>query len=306
MTRLWLALLRNTGSFWPNHAPERVVPLLLAPRAAARALMGNARKSWPPNPGHTGRFLRTLAPRTAALVLFAVITMGQTPQYCDAELMGRTNPKDVDKYMERGGRCEGLYAEQVSLSGNLLVASLTAGWVAPNAWAGPLTVRCGYKESADVHIQAFLLQPRPYYRLDTLQRGSVISWNWDTEVISKYAKPANVGLVAWTSAMVGGRTQRVYLPVIGREAGLRGAIALIVLSPVAVSEVSVTVVSTAPGEKPLRHQASVGKGSYLKNERIEIEISPLPHEGLYRVEVNGRSDVGSVSVPGFLIYSAGK
>ena len=81
---------------------------------------------------------------------------------------------------------------------------------------------------------------------------------------------------------------------------------LIVVPPVAVSEAYLTVASTAPGEKPLRQQAPVGKGSYLKNQRIEIDIPPLPHEGLYRVDVIGRGEVGAVSAPTFLLYSGGK
>jgi hypothetical protein len=242
------------------------------------------------------------------LALFIVTAMGQTPQtYCDADLIRQANPKDVDRYMDRGGRCEGLYAEQVSLTGNLLVASLTAGLVMPNVWAGqPLTLQCRYTEPADVHIQAFLLQPRPFYRLDVVQRGGAISWIWDTEVIAKYAKPVNLGLVAWTSALVDGRTQRIYLPVSTRAAGPQGPLKLILLPPVAVSEAYLTIAGTAPGERPLRQQAPVGKGSYLKNQRIEIDIPPLPHEGLYRVEVTGRADIGSVSAPAFLIYSGGK
>jgi hypothetical protein len=182
----------------------------------------------------------------------------------------------------------------------------------PNAWAGqPLTVQCRYKEPADIHIQAFLLQPRPFYRLDVVQRGSAISWNWDTEVIARYAKPVNVGLVAWTSTFVDGRTQRIYLPVTSATANNpaaspSGPMKLIVVPPVAVSEAYLTVASATPGEKPLRQQAPVGKGSYLKNQRIEIDIPPLPHEGLYRVDVIGRGEVGPVSAPTFLLYSGGK
>jgi hypothetical protein len=241
--------------------------------------------------------------------LFGVVAVGQTPpKYCDAELIRQvqlTNSKDADRYLDRGGRCEGLYSEQVSLTGNLVVESLTAGSVTPSAWSGrPLTVQCRYKEPADVHIQAFLLLPRPFYRLDALQRGSVISWNWDTEVVSRYAKPVNVGLVAWTSALVDGQTQRVYLPVTGPAGGPRDPVKLVVVTPVEVSEAYVSVASTVPGEKPLRQKEPVGKGSYLKNQKIEIDIPPLPHEGLYRVEVTGKG--GIVSTPEFLIYSGGK
>ena len=37
-----------------------------------------------------------------------------------------------------------------------------------------------------------------------------------------------------------------------------------------------------------------------------LDLPPLPHEGLYSVEVAGRSDTGSVFAPPFLIYSDGK
>ena len=240
--------------------------------------------------------------------LFAVTAMGQTPRtFCDADLVRQTNPRDVDRYMDRGGRCEGLYAEQVSLTGNLLVASLTTGSVTPEVWTGqPLRVLCRYRETADVHIQAFLLQPRPFYRLDVIQRGSSISWAWNTEVIARYGKSVNVGIVAWTSALIDGQSQRIYLPVRGTATRSSGSMKLIMLPPVAVSEAYVTIASTRPGEKPLRHQTPVGKGSYLRNERIEIEVPPLPHEGLYRIDVNGRSEIGSVSAPEFFIYNAGK
>ncbi len=77
------------------------------------------------------------------LLAFAMTVLGQTPKtFCDPDLIRQTNPNDVDRYMDRGGRCEGLYAEQVSLSGNLLVASLTEGPVTPGAWSGqPLTMQ---------------------------------------------------------------------------------------------------------------------------------------------------------------------
>jgi hypothetical protein len=240
--------------------------------------------------------------------LFAATAMGQTPRtFCDADLIRQTNPRDVDRYMDRGGRCEGLYAEQVSLTGNLLVASLTTGSVTPDAWSGqPLRVLCRYRETADVHIQAFLLQPRPFYRLDVMQRGSSIAWTWNTEVIARYGKSVNVGIVAWTSVLIDGQARRVYLPLRSPVTRSSSSMKLIILPPVAVSEAYVTIASTRPGEKPFRRQAPVGKGSYLRNERIEIEVPPLPHEGLYRIDVNGRSEIGSVSAPEFFIYNAGK
>jgi hypothetical protein len=40
------------------------------------------------------------------LALFAVMAMGQTPQkFCDADLIRRTKPNNIDRYMDRGDRC---------------------------------------------------------------------------------------------------------------------------------------------------------------------------------------------------------
>ena len=246
-------------------------------------------------------------PIRLSLALFALTALAQPPSTsCDPDLLRQTSPGDPDRYKDRGNRCEGLYAEQVSYTGNLLVASLTSGVGTPTAWtAKPLTLQCKYKTPSDIHLQAFLLQPRPFYRLDVVQRAADLSWNWNTEVIARYARPVNVGVVAWTIAVIDGRPQRIYLPV-RNPANPAGLLKLIVLPPVPVTEAYLTVASTTPGEKPLRNQTPLGKGSYQKNERIEIDLPPLPHEGLYSVEVAGRSGTGSVFAPPFLIYSDGK
>lgn len=243
------------------------------------------------------------------VILLAVVSFGQAQEGpCDAELLSQVNRKDDDRYRVRGDRCEGLYNEQVGGSfGNLLVASLTAGRIPANAWppAKAVTVQCRYKEAVDVHIQAFPLQPRTYYRLDTVKRGSAIAYQWDTGVVAKYLKPANVGLVAWASTMVDGRRQRVYLPVRAEAAG--GANQLIVVPPVDLREVYLTVTSTVAGEKPLKLRTPLRGGSYLANQRIEIELPPMLREGFYRVEVSGdRKDLGSVTTAPFLIYSGAK
>jgi hypothetical protein len=100
--------------------------------------------------------------------------------------------------------------------------------------------------------------------------------------------------------------QRVYLPATGTATTPSTPMKLIVLPPVEVTKAYLTITSIAPGEKPIRQQAPIGLGSYLKDQRIEIDIPLLPHEGLYRVEVTADAVVGSISTPAFLIYSGGK
>ena len=46
-------------------------------------------------------------------VLAAPAQQQKAPAYCDAELLLRA-PKSPTRYQERGDRCEGIYAQQVS------------------------------------------------------------------------------------------------------------------------------------------------------------------------------------------------
>jgi hypothetical protein len=61
----------------------------------AKALLRTARKSWPPNRGWTGGFLRSLAPRPAAFALLVALTSASAGQAQDAAEIIR---KAVDQY----------------------------------------------------------------------------------------------------------------------------------------------------------------------------------------------------------------
>ncbi len=223
---------------------------------------------------------------------------------CDEELLKLVNSKDPDRYMDRKGRCEGLYSQDVAGSfGNLLVASLTVGKAVSGPWPPRLTVQCSYKEPVQVHIQAFPLQPRTFYRLDAMARGSEVNYEWNTDVIAKYIQPGNVGLVAWASATVNARPQRVYLPV-RTATTVKGPLQLVVVSPSDLSDVFLSI--TAPGDKAVLTNQSLGKGSFLARERIVIPFPALPLEGIYRVNVTGKTKVGIASTGEFLVYSRGK
>jgi hypothetical protein len=98
----------------------------------------------------------------------------------------------------------------------------------------------------------------------------------------------------------------VYLPLTSNITAPENPIKLTVLPPVEVSKAYLTITSLSANEKPIRQQSPVGQGHYLKDQRIEIDIPLLPHEGLYRIEVTADGDVGSISTSPFLVYSSGK
>jgi hypothetical protein len=73
--------------------------------------------------------------------------------------------------------------------------------------------------SGDVHIQAFPLVPRKYFRLDVSTRA-VASYEWNTNLVAKYLTPDQTGLVAWTTAIINGHSKRVYLPIAVAASGV--------------------------------------------------------------------------------------
>ena len=239
----------------------------------------------------------------------ASLCPGQTP--CDSELVRQANPNDRDRYSQREkDRCEGVYLQQVSGTiGELLVVSLTTAGARLAQWPsnGALPLRWNFfAASSEVHIQAFPIVPRKHFRMDVVRgavESPVESYDWNTNLVAKYLAPSEAGLVSWTLAQINGRRQRVYLPMaVGTSAVPKGPYRLTLVPPTDLSEVYLTVAGIAPGEKPLRTHTPLKFGSYPANQKIEVDLPPLPKAGLYRVELEGdRKDQGSVATPPFLI-----
>jgi hypothetical protein len=236
----------------------------------------------------------------ASLAVIPLVCSAQVP--CDLELVHQTDPKDNDRYMQREkDRCEGVYLENyASTVGDLLVASLTTRersrqWPA----GGPLALRWNQFPGADVHLQAFPLVPRKHFRLD-VRAGAVTSYEWNTNLVAKYLTPDQTGLVVWTTSTVNAHGE---LPIaVGPSGSPSGLYRLTLLPPVELSEVYLTVASIAPGEMPLRVHTPLKFGLYPANQKIDVDVPPLPKAGLYRVELIGdRKNQGSVATPPFLI-----
>jgi len=246
-----------------------------------------------------------MKPTIVFLLLSAISQVCSAQTQCDLEVIRQADPKDRDHYFQRDkNRCEGVYLEQVAGTvGSLLVASLTGrrGVLAQWPVNGPLTFRWNQFASGEVHIQAFPVVPRKFFRLDVFERGAA-EYAWNTDLVAKYLTPAEVGLVAWTLAPIDGRNQRVYLPIAVGSGAPKGPYRVTLVSSVDLSELYITVASIAPGEKPLRVNAPLRFGSYPANQKIEVDLPPLPKAGLYRVEfVGDRRDQGSVAAPQFFV-----
>jgi hypothetical protein len=106
-----LPLPRNSRKSWPpNRGWTGGFLRSLAPRPAALALLRNSRKSWPPNRGWTGGFLRSLAPRPATLaLLIALSTQSENGRF-----------RSSDKVLRHGGYAEAAGFEQTYSAGTSL------------------------------------------------------------------------------------------------------------------------------------------------------------------------------------------
>lgn len=221
---------------------------------------------------------------------------------CDPQILNQTTRNDVDRYMRRGDRCEGVYLEPVSGdTGRIWVASFTRG-ATPTRWASPLRLEWpGYQGSA-VTVQAYSLRPRFYYRLDSPHPAGVTRLEWPTDVVAKYLPPAELGLVAFTKAPIEGRPTRVYLPL-ARAAGATGY-QLKMISTADLSSVEL-LVAGADGT-PLQALKRLPVGALVHGQVFDVALPALPKPGVYKVSVKGQAarGAGTVSSEPLYIYHA--
>jgi hypothetical protein len=209
----------------------------------------------------------------------------QIASHCDPDLpVSTSNPLG---YRQRGDRCEGVFVQDVSATrltvvsfGQFDITGLGAG---EDAWQlewEPVP--------DDVHIRAYALRPRTYYRMDTWRPGGSRSYRWPTSVVTALnLTPADIGIVATAQRMIGGRPREVYLPLrIGRPTGPEGTYELRIVPGVELSEVFVgmSAVGTdgTPGATtpmPLNH------GYYPAGRSISVPVGPLAAPGPYFVEI---------------------
>ena len=245
------------------------------------------------------------------LVLVALLagasTMHAQTDPCDAALKGKDDR--ANGYRQRNDRCEGIFIQEVSATGNLLVASLTATMEGFKPEGGkPLALEWKAPGASKVNLRAYSLRPRLYYRMDTVQDGASARYQWPPAILATYAlKPTEVGLVAWTAMSVGSqRLEPVYVPLAVRDTN-NGAWPptqrLVVVPPADLKEIYLTVspidARGAPG-KPLR-DGPVGYGYYPAGGAVKITIDAFPSPGIYLVQLAAERKDGASVVSKFWI-----
>ena len=234
-------------------------------------------------------------------------------------------------YRNRGDRCEGVYAKPVS-STSLSVASITAAfgdysidsveplsihWAPPPPPTGGPASACGPPATGasrnDVHLRAQSLQPRVYYRMDTIRSTGDTTFAWPKDTLGALAiSRSALGVLGWTTRLVGGIERPVYLPLRVRQdspASKEPATEyrVLVIPGSELAEVYVTLARLDPAGDPavwLRRGEALGYGYYPAERPIRIVLPLADAPGCYRLEVTANLRAGGTTGTALWLYDA--
>lgn len=154
------------------------------------------------------------------IAAFSLCASGAAQErYCDPELVKFVATSQLqaspNRYAERSGRCEGLYGGRgVSGTNVLLLVSFTKSFDSFDAARANSLSLVWPQASSPVHIRAYSTRPRLYYRMDSRRPPKPASWEWPSNMLTNLGLNRNeLGLVAWTTRMVGTTEQPVFMPL---------------------------------------------------------------------------------------------
>ena len=131
---------------------------------------------------------------------------------CDTTL--RTRSDDPLSYRLRGDRCEGTYAQNVSGSSRLLVASFVESFETMDTSTTPLRVEWTPPGRESIRLRAYSIKPGLFYRMETARPGSSPLYTWPTDVLRGLdISNADIGVVGTISMTVGGARRDVLVPL---------------------------------------------------------------------------------------------
>ncbi len=228
------------------------------------------------------------------------------PVLCDSNL--KPAEQNPNGYRFRQDRCEGTYIQEVS-STALFVGSLTAGFEEYDLnsdkdlqlqWAQPI--------DSEVHLRAYGLRQRLYYRMDTIRPPSSGPFWWSTAILASLQIPKqDLGIIGWYRKPIGKVDRDIYLPVrvTQRNEFNSTQIYALTLQPgVELKEVYVSVANVNSEGKPinyLRDGTPLEYGYYPANRRINVPLE-LRKPGIYLVEIGADLKIGGTTTLEFFMH----
>jgi hypothetical protein len=230
---------------------------------------------------------------------------------CDTTVKAR--PSDPLSYRRRSDRCEGVYAQNVSGSSSLLVASLTESFEEIDAsYSHPLRVDFSAPEEAYVSLRARSVKPGVFYRMETIAPTPTTPYLWPPGVLRALRlRSTDIGIIGSTLMPVGGVRQEVLVPVrIGHlfAAARTTAYRVTVWPSVELSDAYLTLATVGADGKPakyLQRDESLGYGFYPAQRGVVIRLKPLDARGVYLVRIAAKLKRGGSATTSFLLFHPG-
>lgn len=240
------------------------------------------------------------------------------PRHAVAQLAGcdslvRARPSDPLSYRARGDRCEGIYAQDVSGSSSLRILSLVESFEPIDDTSSiPLRIEWTVPAGEGVSLRARSVRPGLYYRMETARPIAASPYIWPTDVLQPLRiHRDDIGVIGSMSMVVNGSRTEVLAPLrIGRRLPpIRSThYRLTVLPAVELSEVYMTIATTAPNGEPLLYverDHPLGYGFYPAGRAIDVRLPRLPTRGIYLVRIAGRRKEGGSATSTVLLFHPG-
>jgi hypothetical protein len=232
---------------------------------------------------------------------------GKTPceesKHCDLSLP--CLPSDKNGYKPRGDRCEGQFIRTVANPLLRLVSVTTAvdRFKAELSFLG-VTWPGQRKE---VRLRAESLQPRKFYRLDSIRPPDGSAYRWDLGLLRDVGiRPEDIGIVARTRTIVDGREIDVVLPLTvttGHDSHtLPPQYRVGLMAGGDLRQISWNLTLSASTRQP-RQRVIAGEtldGFYAATRPLFVELPPLEPK-LYRFECRVKSRTGETASIAFSI-----
>jgi hypothetical protein len=199
-------------------------------------------------------------------------------------------------YRLRGDRCEGIYAQPVSGSSTLLVASFTEAFEDFNPSSqDKLSIEWPSFAKTPIRLRAYALREKFYYQMDTVVAADKAPYLWPTGVLAAlHLSGQDIGVVGFTDYQVGGESRRLYLPLrIGRKTqNATPGYQLVVLPGSELKQVFISLAPVGSDGQPhsfLISDHELGKGYYPAERGIAIDLPSLKTPGVYYLEIGATS-----------------
>jgi hypothetical protein len=221
----------------------------------------------------------------------------------------------VNGYRQRGDRCEGLYAQQVSGT-TVFLASLTEVFDEYDLQsADALTVQWSLPPTsiAGLQLRAETLKRGRYYRMDTTLPPKAEVYRWPSGLLrAEQIARRELGAVGWTRATIGDVVDDVFVPLRIQEhdrVPRCGTYEVVLWPGEQLAEVYVSLAPVRADGRlgPFVRRDSLNYGFYPAESQIKFLLKQVEigSPGIYYLKISARLGGGGTSTKEYWVYLSG-